>query len=143
MDCPPTTGFDTKLRICNYIRALPRCTQGTLKNPGCDQIFYSNFFFNFFVIFTEKERKLFREVEGIVARQTRFKKQILDLSTFVSKPVVDPSSAARAAFLKTEKSTADYVKTGSAGGAAHASADKNKTIWPPILLVTICLVLKM
>ena len=29
MDCPPTTGFDTKLRICNYIRALPRCNKGT------------------------------------------------------------------------------------------------------------------
>ena len=28
MDCPPTTGFDTKLRICNYIRALPRCNKG-------------------------------------------------------------------------------------------------------------------
>ena len=27
MDCPPTTGFDTNLRICNYIRALPRCNK--------------------------------------------------------------------------------------------------------------------
>ena len=26
MDCPPTTGFDTALRICNFIRALPRCS---------------------------------------------------------------------------------------------------------------------
>jgi len=25
MDCPATTGFDTKLRICNYIKSLPRC----------------------------------------------------------------------------------------------------------------------
>ena len=31
MDCPPTTGFDTKLRICNYIRALPRCNKGMQK----------------------------------------------------------------------------------------------------------------
>jgi len=54
MDCPPTTGFDTKLRICNYIRALPRCNK-------------------------EQERKLFREVEGLIARQTRIKKQILDV----------------------------------------------------------------
>ena len=30
MDCPPTTGFDTKLRICNYIRALPRCNKGNI-----------------------------------------------------------------------------------------------------------------
>jgi len=59
MDCPPTTGFDTKLRICNYIRALPRCNK-------------------------EKERKLFKEVEGLIARQTRFKKQILD----VPSPVI-------------------------------------------------------
>ena len=28
MDCPATTGFDTKLRICNYIKALPRCSKG-------------------------------------------------------------------------------------------------------------------
>ena len=28
MDCPPTTGFDTRLRICNFIRALPRCRRG-------------------------------------------------------------------------------------------------------------------
>ena len=27
MDCPATTGFDTKLRICNYIKALPRCSK--------------------------------------------------------------------------------------------------------------------
>ena len=32
MDCPPTTGFDTKLRICNYIRALPRCNKGNFNN---------------------------------------------------------------------------------------------------------------
>merc|ERR1712223_716287 len=55
MDCPPTTGFDTKLRICNYIRALPRCNK-------------------------EQERKLFEEVEGLIARQTRYKKQVLDIS---------------------------------------------------------------
>ncbi len=29
--------------------------------------------------FTEQERKLFREVEGLIARQTRIKKQILDI----------------------------------------------------------------
>ena len=28
MDCPPTTGFDTQLRICNFIRSLPRCGGG-------------------------------------------------------------------------------------------------------------------
>ena len=28
MDCPPTTGFDTQLRICNFIRSLPRCNDG-------------------------------------------------------------------------------------------------------------------
>ena len=28
MDCPPTTGFDTQLRICNFIRSLPRCNGG-------------------------------------------------------------------------------------------------------------------
>ena len=28
MDCPPTTGFDVNLRICNYIKALPRCKGG-------------------------------------------------------------------------------------------------------------------
>ena len=32
-----------------------------------------------FCIFTEQERKLFREVEGLIARQTRIKKQILDI----------------------------------------------------------------
>jgi len=32
MDCPPTTGFDTKLRICNYIKSLPRCNdEGTAR----------------------------------------------------------------------------------------------------------------
>ena len=31
MDCPATTGFDTKLRICNYIKSLPRCNnEGTV-----------------------------------------------------------------------------------------------------------------
>ena len=31
MDCPATTGFDTKLRICNYIKSLPRCSnEGTV-----------------------------------------------------------------------------------------------------------------
>ncbi len=42
MDCPPTTGFDTNLMICNYISVLPRyqneCTafwQGlAIKNPS-------------------------------------------------------------------------------------------------------------
>ncbi len=28
MDCPPTTAFDTNLRICNFIRAVPRCGNG-------------------------------------------------------------------------------------------------------------------
>jgi hypothetical protein len=28
MDCPHTTGFDTNLRICNYINKLPRCKSG-------------------------------------------------------------------------------------------------------------------
>ena len=32
-----------------------------------------------FCTFTEQERKLFREVEGLIARQTRIKKQILDI----------------------------------------------------------------
>lgn len=32
MDCPPTTGFDTNLRICNYLRSLPRCNDGTGMN---------------------------------------------------------------------------------------------------------------
>ena len=31
MDCPPTTGFDTKLRICNNVRALPHCNKGKWK----------------------------------------------------------------------------------------------------------------
>eukprot|EP00094_Tigriopus_californicus_P008215 TCALIF_07911-PA protein Name:"Similar to Nid2 Nidogen-2 (Rattus norvegicus)" AED:0.21 eAED:0.21 QI:0/1/0.77/1/0.87/1/9/315/2645 len=28
MDCPETTGFDDQLRICNFIRVLPRCQKG-------------------------------------------------------------------------------------------------------------------
>ena len=28
MDCPESTGFDTNLRICNFIMALPRCRDG-------------------------------------------------------------------------------------------------------------------
>ena len=28
MDCPATTGFDKKLRVCNDIKALPRCSKG-------------------------------------------------------------------------------------------------------------------
>ena len=28
MNCPTTTGFDTRLGICNYIKALPRCIKG-------------------------------------------------------------------------------------------------------------------
>ena len=32
MDCPPTTGFDVNLRICNYIKALPRCSRGSWDN---------------------------------------------------------------------------------------------------------------
>ena len=31
MSCPETTGFDTNLRICNFIRMLPRCQAGTQK----------------------------------------------------------------------------------------------------------------
>lgn len=75
MDCPPTTGFDTKLRICNYIRALPRCNKGELLPNLPD--FCQKITFNY--LFTEQERKLFREVEGLIARQTRIKKQILDV----------------------------------------------------------------
>jgi hypothetical protein len=47
MDCPATTGFDTKLRICNYIKALPRCSK-------------------------EQSRTLYREIDGVInAKQTR------------------------------------------------------------------------
>ena len=34
MDCPPTTGFDTQLRICNFIRSLPRCTGNGQNRQG-------------------------------------------------------------------------------------------------------------
>lgn len=74
MDCPPTTGFDTKLRICNYIRALPRCNK-------------------------EQERKLFKEVEGLIARQTRIKKQILDVPEVIQtkfRPVTQKPLALQA-----------------------------------------------
>ena len=30
MSCPETTGFDTALRICNFIRMLPRCQAGKM-----------------------------------------------------------------------------------------------------------------
>jgi len=26
--CPESTGFDTSLKVCNYIQALPRCKLG-------------------------------------------------------------------------------------------------------------------
>ena len=60
MDCPATTGFDTKLRICNYIKALPRCSRSkcdTFYMKSCrvekyfipfNAVFYnSNLFLNF------------------------------------------------------------------------------------------------
>ena len=43
MDCPPTTGFDTKLRICNYIRALPRCNKG----KNIQSVFLNNNYNNY------------------------------------------------------------------------------------------------
>ena len=43
----------------------------------CKKIFAD---LDLFFIFTEQERKLFKEVEGLIARQTRIKKQILDIA---------------------------------------------------------------
>ena len=42
-------------------------------------------------LFSEKERKLFKEVEGLIARQTRFKKQVLDVPSPVirTKQIID------------------------------------------------------
>lgn len=37
MDCPMTTGFDTALKVCNYVASLPRCKaegNSLLVDPG-------------------------------------------------------------------------------------------------------------
>jgi len=81
MDCPPTTGFDTKLRICNYIRALPRCNK-------------------------EQERKLFKEVEGLIARQTRIKKQILDVPKVIQTQIRPVTTKPLALQVQQNTSTA-------------------------------------
>jgi len=104
MDCPPTTGFDTKLRICNYIRALPRCNK-------------------------EQERKLFKEVEGLIARQTRIKKQILDVPEVIQtkfRPVTQKPLA-----LQVQKSEDN----------ATASANGLTFNWASMLPVMHCILL--
>ena len=67
---------------CNYSILLTSKTDSYIQLPEISN-FRSKFWAkkaNFqFCIFTEQERKLFREVEGLIARQTRIKKQILDI----------------------------------------------------------------
>ena len=46
---------------------------------------------NSFRYFSEQERKLFKEVEGLIARQTRIKKQILDVPEVIQTPIVKKS----------------------------------------------------
>merc|ERR1712150_49325 len=74
MDCPATTGFDTKLRICNYIKALPRCSK-------------------------EKARTLYKEIDGVInAKQTR---QIRNHASISGPSRSISLEVPKAGFLKT------------------------------------------
>merc|ERR1711981_1171211 len=74
MDCPATTGFDTKLRICNYIKALPRCSK-------------------------KQSRTLYRELDGVInSKQTRQLKPYASISSGPSRSI--SLEVPKAGFLK-------------------------------------------
>ena len=107
MDCPATTGFDKKLRICNYIKALPRCSKGTkyrhiiwALNLSFHLIFMKLvFYISFLFKLAEQSRTLYREVDGIInAKQTR---QV--------RPYASISGSSRSVSLQLPK--AGYLKT--------------------------------
>merc|ERR1719187_1221238 len=78
MECPASTGFDTKLLICNYINSLPRChSAGRRQLPS------------------RSDRSLARlwPVSGqLVARQTQHRLEVGDLGYLTSLTSTAPPS---------------------------------------------------
>lgn len=108
MDCPTTTGFDIKLRICNYIKSLPRCrTEG------------------------ERGTRLLRQFDHFrPAKQTRHTQKAINVDL--------PKIGFLKAVQQVEGQAVNVTVSPSDGSTSQSESSKLAQTYHVIILVTIC-----